>query len=208
MTTQPRPSDVVVGYDFSAASDPALDQALKLASHMLPARVHVLTVLSNDLTSHRPTYIEAARLDSALERLAARTGLPPREDLQIFTHARIGSPSAEILELAHEVHAELIVVGTHRRQGIKRLALGSVAEAVILGAHCPVHVALPTQYPEVDGRALTPEPPCPLCVQTRTATAGKSWWCEDHSRPYQPPRRYDITNRSIVEMRPDEWILW
>ena len=111
----------------------ALDQALKLASTMLPARIHVLTVLSNDLTSHRPTYIEAAQLDSALERLAARTGTRPCHDLQIFTHARIGSPSAEILELAQEVRAQLIVVGTHRRQGIKRLALGSVAEAVILG---------------------------------------------------------------------------
>jgi hypothetical protein len=110
--------------------------------------------------------------------------------------------------LAHEVHAELIVVGTHRRQGIRRLALGSVAEAVILGAHCPVHVALPTTYPEVDPRALHPDPPCPACLQARAASAGKSWWCEDHSRPYQRPRRYDVTNRSIVEMRPDEWILW
>jgi universal stress protein A len=40
--------------------------------------------------------------------------------------------------LAEAEQAELIVMGTHGRSGLKRLLMGSVAETVVRRAHCPV----------------------------------------------------------------------
>jgi universal stress protein A len=50
-------------------------------------------------------------------------------------------PAAEgILETATKLPAQLIVVGTHGRTGLSRIALGSVAESVLRGAPCSVLV--------------------------------------------------------------------
>ena len=49
-----------------------------------------------------------------------------------------GAAAAGIVEVANEVGAELVVVGTHGRTGLARLALGSVAEAVIRSASTSV----------------------------------------------------------------------
>lgn len=51
-----------------------------------------------------------------------------------------GYPINEILRRAEDRQAELIVMGTHGRSGIKRLVLGSVAENVLRGSGCPVLV--------------------------------------------------------------------
>jgi nucleotide-binding universal stress UspA family protein len=57
-----------------------------------------------------------------------------------FFTARIdrGEPAAEITRYAHDEGFDLIVMGTHGRRGLKRLALGSVAEHVVRTADCPV----------------------------------------------------------------------
>jgi nucleotide-binding universal stress UspA family protein len=51
---------------------------------------------------------------------------------------REGNPVAEILNLAGDEAADLIVLGTHGRTGLGRLLMGSVAEQVVRGAACPV----------------------------------------------------------------------
>ena len=45
---------------------------------------------------------------------------------------------AEIVRLASEEHAELVIMGTHGRGGVSRVLLGSVADRVIRTAPCPV----------------------------------------------------------------------
>lgn len=45
-----------------------------------------------------------------------------------------------ILKAAKEVSADLIVIGSHGRRGVKRLVLGSVAEDIVRRAPCPVLV--------------------------------------------------------------------
>jgi nucleotide-binding universal stress UspA family protein len=54
-----------------------------------------------------------------------------------------GSPAEEIVRCAREFGCDLLVMGTHGRSGIGHLALGSVAEAVIRAAPCPVLVVRP-----------------------------------------------------------------
>lgn len=53
---------------------------------------------------------------------------------------RIGDPGGEIAAFAEELGAELIVLPSHGRTGLRRLLIGSVAERVIRLAHCPVLV--------------------------------------------------------------------
>jgi nucleotide-binding universal stress UspA family protein len=49
-----------------------------------------------------------------------------------------GDPASEIVRLAGEEQVDLIVMGTHGRTGLMRLLMGSVAEAVVRRAPCPV----------------------------------------------------------------------
>jgi nucleotide-binding universal stress UspA family protein len=49
-----------------------------------------------------------------------------------------GSPSEEILRIAQQINADLIVLGTHGRSGLARVLMGSVAEDVLRKASCPV----------------------------------------------------------------------
>lgn len=53
---------------------------------------------------------------------------------------KVGKPSAEVVKAAEEWPADLIVIGSHGRKGIQRALLGSVAEAVLRHAPCPVLV--------------------------------------------------------------------
>jgi nucleotide-binding universal stress UspA family protein len=51
-----------------------------------------------------------------------------------------GNPAEEIVKTAKNWPADLIVIGSHGRTGMRRALLGSVAEAVMRGAPCPVLV--------------------------------------------------------------------
>jgi nucleotide-binding universal stress UspA family protein len=51
-----------------------------------------------------------------------------------------GPPAAEIVKAARRWQADLIVIGSHGRRGIRRALIGSVAEAVVRQAPCPVLV--------------------------------------------------------------------
>jgi len=55
----------------------------------------------------------------------------------------VGAPWNEIVRLAEVDGADLIVMGTHGRTGLKHVLLGSVAEKVVRHAHCPVLVVRP-----------------------------------------------------------------
>jgi nucleotide-binding universal stress UspA family protein len=61
-------------------------------------------------------------------------------DLSVPREYRLitGDPSTAIARLAEEEHVDLIVMGTHGRTGLTRLLMGSVAEAVVRRAPCPV----------------------------------------------------------------------
>lgn len=59
-----------------------------------------------------------------------------------------GEPVTEILDVAEEIHADLIVMGTHGRSGFGRLLMGSVAELVVRRATCPV-LTVRTPFPEM-----------------------------------------------------------
>ena len=73
-----------------------------------------------------------------------------------------GDVPAQIVEVAQETGADLIVMGTHGRTGLGRLLLGSVAEQVLRSAPCPVltlkapQKAIPVKAPAVATERVEP----------------------------------------------------
>lgn len=63
---------------------------------------------------------------------------PARAGIAMEHHLEYGDPAAVILKFAREIGADLIVMGTHGRTGLRRLLMGSVAEQVVRKASCPV----------------------------------------------------------------------
>jgi nucleotide-binding universal stress UspA family protein len=83
---------------------------------------------------YAPPYEEGARqiLDEQVERIKATRGTFAQ------SHLRMGAAAKEIVKLAEEIGAGLIVVGSRGRGGIRRALMGSVSDSVVRHTHCPV----------------------------------------------------------------------
>lgn len=77
----------------------------------------------------------------ALQALADTLRRDTDSDLPVTITVRTGDPADAIRAVAEEVRTHLLVVGTHGRRGPSRALLGSVAEALVRTAPCPVLVA-------------------------------------------------------------------
>lgn len=94
---------------------------------------HVPLDLSADLVLAQPVDLDLKLIESArrqLAELAAALGVPDAQ-----RHVEAGATKAEILRIAKEQEADLIVLGSHQRHGLA-LLLGSTANAVLHGAPC------------------------------------------------------------------------
>jgi nucleotide-binding universal stress UspA family protein len=60
--------------------------------------------------------------------------------LQVSTDLVEGDPKSQIIDVANQWHADMIVVGSHGRSGLGRFLLGSVSQDVVRHAHCSVEV--------------------------------------------------------------------
>lgn len=129
---------VMAPLDFSSPSLDAVEYAIQVANHFgaKMTLVHVLEPMYYDaepgLQSMEANWVHWR---TQLEQLA---GLISSFGLATGTVIRGGVPTDSILDCAREQGCDLIVMGTHGRRGWARLRLGSVAEAVIRQAPCPV----------------------------------------------------------------------
>src|SRR5581483_1763383 len=136
---------ILVPLDFSPASLGALDYAVSLAKRFRAA-IHLVHVHPPDELSSRPgaahLFLESAE---AIEKLNEQLTGIHRERVEPFCpencHIRGGRPYQEIIDLAREIVADLLVLSTRGHSGLKHLLLGSTAERVVRGAACPVLVA-------------------------------------------------------------------
>jgi nucleotide-binding universal stress UspA family protein len=213
MTQKNHRFTIVAAYDFSDQAALALDRALATARWARQANLHVVAVLedSRGFGHLRPGQkVDYAEAEKAQEEVRAvvRGKLPELPaGLELYIHARIGDPTGQILAVAAEASADVIVVGTHGRTGLKRWLLGSVAERVVRHAPCAVMVVRPTSHYVPGDDAFAPEPPCPKCVDRRAATGGQTWWCDLHARPFVPPHRYSY-DANVSPSDHSNSILW
>ena len=63
---------------------------------------------------------------------------PGVRELRVETRVEEGDATYNILTVAKDVNADMIIMGTHGRTGLRRLLMGSVAEEVLRKATCPV----------------------------------------------------------------------
>ncbi|WP_027369249.1 universal stress protein [Desulfovermiculus halophilus] len=131
---------VVVPIDFSEESIQAVDVAREFVQES--SHIHIIHVSrpwdEHEIGGTWGKETEEERIQSIQKKLREELQNKGYEDLQIDIH--LGSPASEIINYAEEVDAELIVMPSHGRTGIKHFALGSVAERVVRTAHCPVLV--------------------------------------------------------------------
>jgi nucleotide-binding universal stress UspA family protein len=138
---------ILLALDASRCSRRALDEAISLA-RVSGAVVEAVSVVSHGMKlvdvdsgfvdEYQTETASYKQASVALEEAAARF----RREGVTGTVRMIDSCGVEVSSLialaADEADAELIVMGTHGRRGVKRLLLGSVAEAVVRTANQPV----------------------------------------------------------------------
>jgi len=212
-----KPYVIVVGIDYSPAGDLALDRAFERATEKQNAEVHIVHVLQSlsALTPMEGTVgtlaPDATALNAASEQLrrysdqrlqtyrehAEAQGKTGNLFLRAVSHLRLEAAAHEISQLASDLEADLVIVGTHGRRGAARLLLGSTAESVVRLAPCPVLVERPkTPHEESVPRI---EPPCPRCVEARRASGGTELWCEQHRERHGRRHTYHQVDRNGAE---------
>ena len=131
---------VVVPFDFSEDSAAAIDEAIRSAGD--PQHVCVLHVLM-DMSAAAPGAV-LQNIDDEERREGVRQAIEKQFSAEEYRGLRVevlvGDPGFQITEFARREDADLIVIPSHGRTGLKRLLIGSVAERVTRLAHCPVLV--------------------------------------------------------------------
>jgi len=132
---------LLVPLDFSDCSLEALEYAVQVAKQFGASLtlLHVMEPVSYGLdftlALGGSAHETRARLETRLEELAT----PLRtQGLSVDQALRGGAPADSILSWTGQRAYDLIVMGTHGRRGLSHLASGSVAEAVLRRASCPV----------------------------------------------------------------------
>jgi nucleotide-binding universal stress UspA family protein len=135
---------ILVPFDFTSASQSALDVAVSLAATTGSAVVLVSVVeppLYPDVAySNIPAAIEEERRDRQKRLARLIEGRPGVRGV-----VREGSAKDEIVRCARDEAAELIVIGRHTEHGLEHWLRGSVVEHVVRAAPCHVLVVKPAR---------------------------------------------------------------
>ncbi len=159
---------ILVPIDFSACSLDALEYAVVVAQRA-KASIRLLHVLEPVTYGLDFALLQAAKREELREQTTMRlsglvaslqSGGQVTADFQVTG----GLPADAILDAAAAEPADLIVLGTHGRRGLSHTVWGSVAEAVLRKAQCPVLAVRrpkfqPGHRPVVSPRSVTPANP-------------------------------------------------
>lgn len=149
---------ILLPTDFSACAAHAVPAAAALA-RLTGARLVCLHVVEPVVPAVGWTPVAEplplADVGAHLEETAARelprfareagSGEQALEVEEVIAH---GEAASEIVRVARERGADLIVISSHGRTGLGRIIFGSTAESVVRHAHCPVLVVKPNRSDE------------------------------------------------------------
>jgi nucleotide-binding universal stress UspA family protein len=168
--------NVLGAIDYKVGSNLVVKHSVDLLRHHPAAEAHFLHVspaAPEDMgASARRTSLLIEWLGQELRAL----GDVPSH-LRIIAHEAHGDPAAVIVHTAHQLSADVVVIGTRDRTGVERLT-GSVTESVMRHAETPVFVVRPKA---VEQPGATIEPACPYCVEARVQSRGAQLWCDQHA---------------------------
>ncbi|MDR7414976.1 MAG: universal stress protein [Armatimonadota bacterium] len=148
VTDTPQVRTVLVPVDFSPASDVALPWA-ELLARAFGGRIvllHVVELTYEELSAFsewaggEPLLEAVLRAAEERAREELRTRAERLQGAEVLLHTAFGTATARhrIPEVAREVGADLVVMGTHGRTGVERILFGSVAEHVVRASPVPV----------------------------------------------------------------------
>jgi universal stress protein A len=140
---------ILLPTDFSDYSAAATRYACELATRF-DAELHLLHMLETHLGSTPglamglalPNYISESRAaaEKAMDDVLDPKWTAGRTVIRALVE---GSPKVEIIQYARKQNIDLIVLATHGRTGLTHVIMGSVAEAVVRTAPCPVLTVRP-----------------------------------------------------------------
>jgi nucleotide-binding universal stress UspA family protein len=148
------PSKVVLAIDGSEEASRAAEAAVELCEKT-GSELHVVHVGEDfyltavtDLDMVAPTSVaqEYPEIEANFEQIARKVLDTEVEKVEAAggtvaqAYLRMGRADAEIVDLAKEIEAGLVVLGSRGLGRIKRALLGSVSYSVVRHAHCPVLV--------------------------------------------------------------------
>ncbi len=141
---------IILATDFSDTSKDASYHALLLAQTYKAElkALHVFDPSAGNVPSQY--YLASDRAVEAIEETRQRGKNALKElaesfNLEVETIFTEGDPGHEIIRVADELHADLIVLGTHGHTGWKRFTIGSVVAFVVKHAHCAVFTIRPRE---------------------------------------------------------------
>src|SRR5918998_55858 len=145
------PTMILLATDGSPDAALALETAVDLAN-TTNSELHVVTAARG-----YPAY--DIRIEEVAEQLRQEAQEVPDEQVRRVeevggtvqeAHVRVGERrSDEIVKVAEEIRAGLIVMGSRGLSGVRRTLMGSVSDAVVRHAHCPVLIV--RRHEDADG---------------------------------------------------------
>ena len=134
---------ILVAVDFSEYADSVLDVAVEFAGQ-LNAELHLIHAFDVRIPLVTPyevaiptAFIEEAR-EAAASKLAALIQKVADDGVTATSHLSEVPAASAIVDLAEELGADLIIMGTRGHTGLKHALLGSVAERTVRLAPCSV----------------------------------------------------------------------
>ena len=135
------PATILLAADGSTEAHLASRTAVDIANST-NSELHVITVGPVIPEHFEPTDVEPAQmartaqelLDTVVEQIKAEGGKV------VQAHLTMGGAAEEIVNVAEEIGAGLIVLGSRGRGGLRRALMGSISDSVVHHAHCPVLV--------------------------------------------------------------------
>ena len=144
------PTRILLATDGSEEAELAALRAVELAD-ATDSELHVVhvEVVPSFLVSYPGTLGYERRLYEQIEEMSRE--LLRKQSWRVKaaggtvagTHLRMGQVDLEIVALAEEIQADLIVMGCRGLGGVRRALMGSVSDSVVRHAHCPVLVVRP-----------------------------------------------------------------
>jgi nucleotide-binding universal stress UspA family protein len=133
---------VLVAYDGSAAAQKAVEYAFD--SHADDDLILLRVVEAADRSTEAGINLVQEALrdreEEASTSLEDATDVIDTADVEFRTETAVGKPEREVVAFAEEHDVDHIIIGSHGREGVSRVLLGSVAEKIVRRAPVPVTV--------------------------------------------------------------------